>query len=114
MSVHTPGPWKIHEVTRLGDRSEWSEYEIWTQDCDVLVATEVRRQRRDGGLANVRLIAAAPDLLEELEGSQGLLEVIIKQIEAGSELKPDMILRAAQIVAERNRTAIAKARGRAA
>ena len=63
----TPGPWVIHECTRYGDRSQYQEYEIWSDHCDVLVATEVRRAHNDGGYANVCLIAAAPDMYEALK-----------------------------------------------
>lgn len=100
MSGFTPGPWQIHEATRYGDRSQWSEYEIWSQDCDVLVATEVRRAHRDGGLANVRLIAAAPELLEALLQCQ---EYLRHSLGSTSDVNPFPAMEAA----------IAKARGEA-
>jgi hypothetical protein len=61
MSGFTPGPWAWCEISP--DDREWGACEVW-QDCeaDVPVATMVI------GTDNARLIAAAPDLLEALQG----------------------------------------------
>ena len=59
MSNHTPGPW-----TMIGLAADWIG--IHTPD-----GTTLARVDRDGAeiaLANARLIAAAPELLEALDG----------------------------------------------
>lgn len=64
------GEWYLMEQQRHGDRSVISELEIWNEDNDILVATEVRRAPNDGGRDTLELIAAAhnalPSLLAEL------------------------------------------------
>ena len=43
------GPYLIMAETSYGDRSEMEVLEIWSDDNEVLIATEVRRAFRDGG-----------------------------------------------------------------
>lgn len=61
MSEHTPGPWLLDPVSAwvvVPDRD--------APICALLWPTELRSE--DETFANARLIAAAPDLLEALEG----------------------------------------------
>lgn len=64
------GEWYLMEQECHGNRSVLSYVEIWNEDNDILVATEVRRAPNDGGRDTLELIAAAhnalPSLLAEL------------------------------------------------
>ena len=65
MSKHTPGPWGMPDsgqgrISKVGANGGWDGL-IATADCG-----DYARSRSDG-LANARLIAAAPDLLEALK-----------------------------------------------
>lgn len=53
MSEHTPGPWGVHDLGIYADG-------ICVAVCDAGIAIEQE-------MANARLIAAAPDLLEAIE-----------------------------------------------
>lgn len=71
MAEHTKGPWIAHPVQRWVSPAADPEmpvcalrYESYGVECD---EAEVR--------ANAHLIAAAPDLLEALEGAIGALEM---------------------------------------
>ena len=65
---HTPGPWKIGEITGGQDGGIWAEIDgqghsgiaqvVWKMEDD---------ERTPRCEANARLIAAAPDLLEALQ-----------------------------------------------
>ena len=56
MSAHTPGPWK---------ESEWA---VWAGDEMVVdCGIPMLGMSPESAIANARLIAAAPDLLEQLE-----------------------------------------------
>ncbi|MBK8225401.1 MAG: hypothetical protein IPK73_30675 [Candidatus Obscuribacter sp.] len=59
---HTPGPWSAHAQEIIGNTGE-------------LIATIELTDGMDPGesYANARLIAAAPELLEALEGMSGFL-----------------------------------------
>ncbi|KKX25331.1 hypothetical protein [Rhizobium sp. LC145] len=66
MSKHTPGPWSFRTDARTGDNG------IMADGTGVFVEAfaEIRHSgenARDEALANARLIAAAPDLLQALE-----------------------------------------------
>ena len=65
MSKHTPGPWAMPDsgqgrISKVGVNGGWDGM-IATADCG-----DYARSRSEG-LANARLIAAAPDLLEALK-----------------------------------------------
>ncbi len=67
MSKHTPGPWAMPDsgqgrISKVGANGGWDGL-IATADCGDYARS------RDEGLANARLIAAAPDLLEALRGA---------------------------------------------
>lgn len=62
----TPGPWRIKNCDALGDRCTNYFQEIWNDETDILVTTEVTRAHNDGGAANMRFIRAARDLVPAL------------------------------------------------
>lgn len=62
----TPGPWRIKDCNTLGDRCTNYYHEIWNDETDILVTTEVTRAHNDGGAKNMRFIAAARDLVPAL------------------------------------------------
>jgi hypothetical protein len=75
MSGHTPGPWSIfdhHDATRINVRGPNEEF---VADCaDGFYSDETDDWvMADESLPNARLIAAAPDLLEALEGLEAYL-----------------------------------------
>lgn len=59
----TPGPWRIKDCETYGDRCKTFYQEIWNDETDVLVTTEVTRAHNDGGRKNLRFIAAARELV---------------------------------------------------
>ena len=59
-SQHTPGPWTFT------DDPEYNCFYVDAQNGAIGVADVVRLPVKDQGLANARLIAAAPDLLAAL------------------------------------------------
>jgi hypothetical protein len=62
MSAHTPGPWRIHENPTGGASVETESVSI----ADVKARGGVPFPTQEHCLANARLIAAAPDLLDAL------------------------------------------------
>lgn len=58
----TPGPWRIHDCDTIGHRCTHYYQEIWNDETDIIVTTEVTRAHNDGGVANMRRIATLPDL----------------------------------------------------
>jgi hypothetical protein len=58
----TPGPWRIVDCDSYGDRCKVFFKEIWNDETDILVTTEVTRAHNDGGAANIRRIARVPDM----------------------------------------------------
>ena len=67
----TPGPWKPH-ATGLA-RSGKPEHEIHWSDDGECIAEIVH------GEPEANLIAAAPDLYEELEGARGTIQALIDE-----------------------------------
>lgn len=71
-SRHTPGPWKA-ERHKNKQFPTCLEIEIWNQNTHITTIHEhVENVKID--LANARLIAAAPELLEALEQAKVRLE----------------------------------------
>ena len=70
---HTPGPWKFEELT-----AQDGDGYILTEGDEVVIVHHggaySKGLQRDEVLANARLIAAAPDLLEALEDAREELE----------------------------------------
>lgn len=74
MSKHTPGPWAMPDsgqgrISKVGVNGGWDGM-IATADCG-----DYARSRSEG-LANARLIAAAPELLEALKDAIQELEFL--------------------------------------
>ena len=71
----TPGPWRVKDCDSMGDRCTHYYQEVWNDETDILVTTEVTRAHNDGGRVNMRRIARVPDLeaallaADELAGS---------------------------------------------
>ncbi len=61
MSVHALGPWRLDATEETGD------WQVLDATATSVVADRPSDHEANGGLANARLIAAAPDLLEALE-----------------------------------------------
>lgn len=99
MSVHTPGPWVVWENPSGGAEVEAAGVSI----ADVKSRGGVPHPTQEHCLANARLIAAAPDMLEALNALFGA------ELERCMSLdgKPDQT----EAVA-RARAAIAKAEGK--
>lgn len=64
MSKHTPAPWTVSE---LDARGEVSEYHIFIEPDVAVIERKVETRNEGRDMANARLIAAAPQLLEALE-----------------------------------------------
>ena len=62
LAGHAPGPWRLHDAEAFEGRATYHYQEVWSDGLDV-IAAEVYRAHGDGGRQNMRLIAAAPDLL---------------------------------------------------
>ncbi|MDO5705559.1 MAG: hypothetical protein Q4G49_10885 [Paracoccus sp. (in: a-proteobacteria)] len=71
----TPGPWKRLRQERYGHRAVEFYDEIWDENHNVLVE-EVTRAHADGGSANLRFIAAAPDLATKYRAALDALDAI--------------------------------------
>ncbi len=91
-ATHTPGPWLVSETFAIGPAGE------------VVACTPNNHPRRE---ANARLIAAAPELLEALEG---LLKDYIQVFSDHPAIEPDWNPEDSALV-KRARAAIAKAKG---
>lgn len=66
---HTPGPWEInHAGTGRDGKLIYDEVYVYAPSCgvnDVAIASDIADPLgKDDGMANARLIAAAPELLE--------------------------------------------------
>ena len=107
MSKHTPGPWAMPDsgkgrISKVGANGGWDGL-IATADCG-----DYARSKSEG-LANARLIAAAPDLLEALESAWLWMENQADGQSKGGHATFDlMMLREQRDLA---RAAIAKATG---
>ena len=66
MEAGTPGPWVIHDCESMGDRCTTYFQEVWNDDLDILVTTEVTRSHKDGGRVNMRRIARVPAMEAEI------------------------------------------------
>jgi len=62
---HTPGPWQV--LTKLTGSENHKGYRIWAEG-GWIGDLSPRDPDGKGGLENANLIAAAPDMLEALEG----------------------------------------------
>ena len=116
--AHTPGPWSVDldYVSRDGRASINSEG--WIALARVVVRMEGDETTCEDGIANARLIAAAPDLLEALEAAIAMLDALKaesgRDIEWGEEdpFRMGEWFESQELTAMENmRAAIAKAKG---
>jgi hypothetical protein len=76
--AHTPGPWEL----RPGDDGQcfadvWAP--TWSAFARVVVKIRDDIDTRSDGVANARLIAAAPDLLAALELARSYVEFALRE-----------------------------------
>jgi hypothetical protein len=109
MSGHTPGPWRVEEGTTLiwgkcnpDDQSTFGMgYPITL--CQITPSGSwAKGPDADEGKANAHLIAAAPDLLDQLDFARSLLVLQMRVLGEDVEASP--------LIAEMD-AALAKARG---
>lgn len=75
---HTPGPWRIH----------WGHdtaYPLGISTADRNVVNAFGRPAQDESIANARLIAAAPELLEALEDAINRIKSSLKLLNCDDE-----------------------------
>ena len=73
--THTPGPWYAYQ-------SEKYAYKMISSKCGESIANHVPN-------ANARLIAAAPELLEQCKLFEKLLSTLIMEGHSGADLERD-------------------------
>lgn len=66
MSKHTPGPWSALTPDQFG-RPVQADWVVAVGDAYICVGPQWDEEYRDESLANARLIAAAPEMLEALK-----------------------------------------------
>lgn len=101
LAKHTPGPWPFQGVVNVAYANYYAI--DFPDGSGFLVNCQI-------GEANARLIAAAPDLLAELEVREGDLVMLKRAIEEGDP-KAELLVRVSDMLRE-TRAAIAKAEGR--
>lgn len=74
MAEYTRGPWELDESLR-GNSYTAISGEDWIELATVVTRMQSGTEDSPEGLANARLIAAAPELLEALELARDHLEV---------------------------------------
>lgn len=103
---HTPGPWTVADYKTLNTQDHVIRSPEWgNADPHPVVATVVKRPNYS---ANARLIAAAPELLDNLAKTTIYLETVVKS--AFAEGTPQRVFADGHI--ELNRAAIVKAEGK--
>lgn len=84
MSMHTPGPWiASSEGFGWANIDAPNEGSSWHQLAKV--AVKIDRKPSEEGMANARLIAAAPDLFAKLEACEKHLENLYGNTADGDE-----------------------------
>lgn len=96
MSKHTPGPWTVNAYNEIESGA--------VRICSVDIEETNAGLNGGEGQANARLIAAAPDLLEELRAVEQHLHAYVEAIEEGGGSASKSSERLASV-----RAAIAKA-----
>lgn len=113
---HTPGPWFIRREPDSQRENGWMQPNYWLIEQDVgegfgrWIATFPRLVdgEQDQQIADARLIAAAPDLLAELEKAADTFADCARTL---SVLGRRTLATACEIAEQSNRAAIAKATG---
>jgi hypothetical protein len=110
---HTPGPWNIGMRSGANSNLIYAYNGAEQHDDDSICSvygmyqhTEIENQKEGVGLANARLIAAAPELLDELKAVEAHLHAYVEAIEWGGGAASKSAERLASV-----RKAIAKAEG---
>lgn len=98
----TPGPWAVNPVSAQVDAMP-----SLLPVCQLLWPTDQRSEAETE--ANARLIAAAPDLLDQHEADMVDLDLLAKAIHAGDPM-PELVIRVTDML-NRKLAAIAKATG---
>ena len=123
-TTHTPGPWTVQTLgEKINGYPDWNSYCIRHLNQNVHIATvgHVDRYYETQNEANARLIAASPDLLDELETRAGNLETIAAYLQRWQDngaIKPDkadtpaldVMITGLLICSAETRAAIAKAK----
>lgn len=80
---HTPGPWRVHKNSHISGeqwltvlRGAWDITHNSAAKPDAIADAQHSSMSDAENLANARLIAAAPELLEALKTAQGWLDAI--------------------------------------
>ena len=105
---HIPGPWQVEARTGYNERQNCEVLVIST--CEYFIAEVLSDSTiADDDIANARLIAASPEMLDELKREFQWLEHIRPQIKA-----PSSVMIGFEQAISSIRAAIAKATGQAA
>ena len=80
-ATHTPGPWQIEDCTP--GESTGLRFEVSTKDSVIARTTDGWKEAH----ANARLIAAAPELLEQCKLFEKVLRACIMAGDSGAELE---------------------------
>ena len=86
MIGHTPGPWEVElDVGQDGDIGVFAEQLTAIAFVNCREVPEDTDPPREQALANARLIASAPDLLEALKNAENYLDSSLSPCEARCE-----------------------------
>jgi hypothetical protein len=110
MTKHTPGPW--HWWSQETDTDRPKNYDldkILSENGDVILTIYGDQEERKE--PNLQLLAAAPELLEELEKATRELHEAIYTRAANTWATPEIAYEHANKLTESYRAAIAKAKG---
>ena len=84
-ATHTPGPWQIDDCTP--GESTRMRFEVGTKDSVIARTTDGWKEAH----ANARLIAAAPELLEQCKLFEKVLTHLINSGDSGADLERDKL-----------------------
>lgn len=110
--THTPGPWKVQALHVEGQEiilRTHGEMTIGAPEAYAVASVPLRHVSINGQLANARLIAAAPDMLDALHHCYNIVSTgILHQ----TSLSKDGIIELLKDAQEATHAAIAQAEGR--
>ena len=84
-ATFTPGPWQIEDCTP--GESTGLRFEVGTKDSVIARTTDGWKEAH----ANARLIAAAPELLEQCKEFEKCLTFLINSGDSGADLERDKL-----------------------